>query len=332
MKEKLVTFILSKINMAKLSDLIKKLVILSAPYKIVSQRLIDYDFPRHLFIESTNACNLKCTICARSLKPLKIGSIDFNLFKKIVDEAVDYGPRTFSLHLFGEPLLAPNLKSMIEYIKQKNRNNTILLTTNGVFLTQEISEHIVKNQVDKIIISIHGADRNTYRAITEVDNLETVEKNIQIFIGIKKKHKSKKPLVYLRVVTERNRKEEIEKFREKWQRYPIIIDIREPHNFGGRINIGKENTKNLKRYPCYHLWFSPGVNWDGDVSICCCDTFKEEVLGNVNKQTVFGIWNGEKIKKYRQYHLAGQYDKITLCKNCDVWQTYPDIFFKWQKK
>jgi len=332
MKEKLTTFFLSKINIARLASLIKKSKILSVPYKYMSQRLIDYNFPRHLFIETTNACNLQCKICTRNLKPLKIGVMDFSLFKKIIDEAKNYGPRTFSLHLFGEPLLSPKIKEIIEYIKQKNKKNTILLTTNGVFLKKEIAQNIVTNNVDKIVISIHGADEKTYKEITGKDELKKVERNIETLIEIKNKHRSQKPKIYLRMVVEKKYQKEINEFQKKWQKKPIIIDVRPPHNFGGRIQTEKKNNLNFKRYPCYHLWFSPGVNWDGDVSICCCDTFKEKILGNAKNQTVSEIWKNNKIKKYRQYHLNGQYEKISLCQNCDVWKTYPDMFFKWQKK
>ena len=51
MKNKVVSFFLSKIYVDKFSDLIKKSAILSIPYKIIAQRMIDYKFPHHLFIE-----------------------------------------------------------------------------------------------------------------------------------------------------------------------------------------------------------------------------------------------------------------------------------------
>ena len=43
------------------------------------------------------------------------------------------------------------------------------------------------------------------------------------------------------------------------------------------------------------------------------------------------IWQGDKLKEYRKYHLRGEYHKIPVYKNCDIWKTYPDIFFNWQK-
>ena len=89
-------------------------------YKIFAQSFIDYEFPRHIFIETTSQCNLTCSYCPREKRN---DHMDFNLFTAIVDECSKYGPRSFSLHLFGEPLLYPKITQAIEYIKTKNRKN-----------------------------------------------------------------------------------------------------------------------------------------------------------------------------------------------------------------
>ncbi|MFH1966734.1 MAG: radical SAM protein [Patescibacteria group bacterium] len=330
MKESIVSFFLSKIDINKFSDFIKRSVVLSIPYKIIVQRLIDWNFPYHVFLESTNICNLHCKICTRNIAPIKLGSMDFELFKKIVNEASVYGSRNFSLHLFGEPLLAPNIIPMIKYIKQKNNKNTVLITTNGVLLNNKISQEIIMNGVDKIIVSIHGANKEQYENMTGTDNLNNVEENIKNLINLK--NKKNKPKIFLRMVSFKKNTTEIKKFYKRWSSYPVIIDIKEPHNFGGQIETGRSIDSLPKRYPCYHLWLAPGINWDGQVSICCCDTFKDAIIGNVNQNSLHKIWNGEKLKQYRDYHLRGKYDKIPVCKNCDVWTTYPDIFFEYQKK
>lgn len=332
MKNKVVSFFLSKIYVDKFSDLIKKSAILSVPYKIIAQRMIDWKFPQHLFLETTNACNLKCKMCVRNMVPLKIGEMDFDLFKKILDESSNYGPRNFSLHLFGDPLLASNLVKIIKYIKFKNKKNTILLTTNGVLLTKDKAEEIIANNVDKVIISIHSADSDKYKDITGVDMLEKVEENIKNIVEIKKKHKKNTSQIYLRMVVLDKKSADVKFFREKWKTYPVIVDVRELHNYGGKINNKTAGSAPVKRYPCYHLWFSPGISWDGEVSICCDDLERQAVIGNIKKSTLAEIWQSDVLKKYREYHLRGEYHKIPVCKNCDVWKTYPDIFFKWQKK
>lgn len=334
-KDKITSFLLAKLNLGKSSDLISRHFLLKIPYKFFAQRMISYDFPMHIFIETTSACNLKCKICARTNRNTLIGRMDFELFKKIIDEANHYGARTFSLHLFGEPLLSPNFSQMIKYIKQVNRANTILLTTNGTLLNQEIAKVMIEAPVDKIAISFPSAEKNNYRELTGVDKLETVEKNILNLIELKKIKRAAKPLIYVRMIINEDNKNEEKLFRNKWRNKPVIIEVRPAHNYSGytpSASFRKNVVRKIKRHPCYHLWLSPAIHWNGDVSICCGDWGRKTLLGNVGNQTMHQIWNSEKLKQYRQYHLKGLCEKVPLCGQCDVWTMYGDIFFGWQKK
>mgnify|MGYP001572631586 CR=1 FL=1 len=332
-KEKIVSFFMSKVDIDFFSNLIKKHKrIFGIPYKIIAQTLIDYEFPRLIFVESTSICNLKCKMCPRNSNPIKLGSMETGLFNKIVDEAKNYGKRSFCLHLFGEPLADNTIIDKIKYIKKSNPENSVLLTTNGVLLTSEISKALIENKVDKIAISIHSPDAKTYQNITGFDKLEAVEKNIKELIRLKKESFFSNPKIILRVIRMPENEHEIKDFIKKWEKYPVKIEIRDEHNYGGKIESNPLKNPPRKRYPCYHLWFSPGINWVGETTICCDDVSRQATIGDTNNSTVHEIWNGDALKKYRKYHLSGQYDKISACKNCDVWDIYPDIFFDWQKK
>jgi len=330
-KDKIVSFILAKLNVGNFSDLVSRNPLLKIPYKFFSQRMISYDFPRHISIEATSFCNLKCKICPRTGKRNLLGHIDFELFKKIIDEANNYGSRSFCLHGFGEPLLAPNFPKMAKYIKQVNKNNAILLATNGTMLNQKIAQALIEAPIDKVSISFLSTKKNNYQRLTGLDKLETVEKNILNLIELKKIKKAIKPNIYLRMILNEDNKNEEELFKNKWKNKPVILEIRQAHNCAGN-KPDVSLIKKTKKYPCYHLWFSPAIYWNGDISICCGDWNKKALLGNIKNQTMYQIWNSEKIKQYRQYHLKGLYGKMPLCAKCDIWTIYEDIFFNWQKK
>jgi radical SAM protein with 4Fe4S-binding SPASM domain len=111
----------------------------------MAQKWIDYEWPRHLFVELSSACQLSCSYCPR---PRVSHQLPFELFKKIVDEASLFGHRSFSLHLFGEPLLHPRIIDCIRYLK--GRGHAVILTTNGILL-ERLYEKL--RRVDKIIWS-----------------------------------------------------------------------------------------------------------------------------------------------------------------------------------
>ena len=74
------------------------------------------EFPIHLDIESTNACNLRCPFCAvtyRNWGPYRKGFMDFSLYQRIIDDGVENGLYSVKLSLRGEPLLHPRLHEMV---------------------------------------------------------------------------------------------------------------------------------------------------------------------------------------------------------------------------
>lgn len=263
----------------------------------MAQAYIDKEFPRHIFLETTSACNLKCEYCPREQRS---NHLDFNLFRKIIDECGHYGPRSFSLHLFGEPLLYPSIIEAIRYIKAKNKRHTVLLTTNGTLLNK-FADELVAVGVDKIIWSWR---RNNFTPRT----IEVLKR-----IGL------------IRLLIEETPKEEF----EVWSKFPEV-EIKHLHNYGGNIDTSKwHNEKVPARHPCYHLWLAPAIRWNGEIVECCnLPESGKDVLGIYGETTLAKVWAGPKLKALRDAHLSGVYPGV--CNGCNSWQAYPSMHFPWQ--
>ena len=54
---------------------------------------------------------------------------------------------------------------------------------------------------------------------------------------------------------------------------------------------------------------------------------QQEVIGDLNHQRFEEVWNSETIRKYRAYHMAGEFDKIPICADCNVWASRPRFCF-----
>src|SRR3989304_7421345 len=84
-------------------------------YKLGSKRLL-YG-PLRLWGEPTSYCNLKCPMCtSKDIPEDKIGYMDWDLYKKIIDEAKDF-VHDINLFIGGEPLFHKRLPDMISYAK-----------------------------------------------------------------------------------------------------------------------------------------------------------------------------------------------------------------------
>lgn len=325
------SFILSKVDINRVKYSIARTPVINTLFKTFSQSLIDFKFPSHIFIETTRACNLKCACCPRTSQDITSGSIKFEVFCKIIDEAASYGARSFCLHMFGEPLLHPRIIDMVGYIKKTNTKHSILLTTNGFFLNDKISRGLLKEGVDKIVVSFVSLKEERLRQLTGNVQIGTVVDNIKNAIVVRNNTFSKTK-IFMRLLLNEDTLDEKNDFLALAKKLGALAEVRNTHNYSGVIkNNYAASLLGNRRHPCYHLWYSPAITWDGKVVICCSDWNYSEVLGDIATQTLAEIWQGQRIKELRALHLAGAYQDITLCAKCNVWSLYPDIFFKFQK-
>jgi len=176
-------------------------------------------------IEITNDCNLKCIMCPRiSRMNREIGCMDFDLFKKIINEI-----EVSSIHFsgLGEPLLHPQIRDMFAYAKEKGLE--VGLWTNGLELTKELSEEIIdKGFLDYIIFGLDAATKETYAKIKGVDAFDKAVENITRFLKLKKEKVTRmekdtpgwwgrvKPIVGIQILKMKENDAEIEQFMDKW--------------------------------------------------------------------------------------------------------------------
>lgn len=128
-----------------------------------------------LHLEPTINCNLNCKMCNRQNLDSKSGNMTFDAFKKIVDDI----PNLVDVQLtgLGETLLNPDILNMLEYLKLKEIY--FGLTTNGILLTDQISNKILEFDIGWISISIDGANRKTYKLIRNSDKFDDLIRNIK---------------------------------------------------------------------------------------------------------------------------------------------------------
>ena len=270
--------------------------------------------PLRVMVENTNICNANCVFCPHQIMKRQTGIIGLETFEKIVKQAKEMGIGELTLHGFGEPLLDKDFFAKVKVAK--NFGIPLVRTnTNGMYLTKEKLKDVFTSGLDEIYISFDAASESTFQKIRPGLNFIQVETNILGLIKEKKKRKAKKPKIFLSFVESKENACETGQYLQKWQDLVDGVSISFLHNWAGKL---KKNEEKRQRDPCRLLWTDLVINWNGDVPLCCSDYEGRIILGNVNQQTLKEIWRGEKLKKIREFHLKGSFDKIDLCKDCDL--------------
>lgn len=181
-------------------------------------------YPSVVNLELTNDCNLSCNMCPRNKMTREIGYMDFDLYKRIIDELPS--GTEINLSMLGEPLMHPDILKMIEYGAQKGIE--IYLYTNGVLLDKDVDENLLKSDLAGIIISLDAATKETYVKIKGIDTFDKVVENITRFLKLKKEKIAEmekdipiwwskvKPIVGIQIIKMKETDAEIEEFMNKW--------------------------------------------------------------------------------------------------------------------
>jgi len=124
-------------------------------------------------IQITSKCNAKCIFCSNEQNPFEIERLDFRDPKEI--EKVVWATPFINgyIHLNeslpgriseGEALIHPQLFEILKIIRKKF-NNTIVITTNGSLLTEEMIQKLACFKPIEIVISFHSTDRENWKNI-----------------------------------------------------------------------------------------------------------------------------------------------------------------------
>ena len=273
------------------------------------------DFPDHVYVELTNICNARCTICAtpQMKRPRQI--MPFSLFRQIVDECGRRRARKILPFLHGESLLVPGVLDYFRYVRQAAPRTHLNLTSNGSKLTPEISEQILQEDlIDSLIFSIDGGDKKTFEAIRLNLNYDEVRNNVLHFIRRRASLGRKKPRVSIAMVTVEENQHSIQKLRDAWKEADEVR-LSVYFNWGGQL-ANLERTPNKINY-CERLQHYITILADGRVAMCCFDSEAEYTVGNINQRSIHQVWHSEAFDEKRRQLFEKDFDNLSICAQCD---------------
>lgn len=264
-------------------------------FKIIDKKYIeeknkfigDYLFET-VMIETINLCNNNCSFCPvgfdSKTKPKKYLSIE--LVNKIANELSDLNfSGRISLYNNNEPLMDERLEEIIQIFRDKVPNSLITILTNGILL-KETHLNLFNKGLNKLAINNYNNEAKLIRPISNFiskynDTTEENKKEMNIEVIYRNKYKE----LSNRAGNNKNK---------------IISD---------NLYLDK---------PCFLPHKQLVILGDGNVALCCNDLYGKFSLGNISKNSILEIWNGDKYREVRFSLLKfNSRPNISLCSNCD---------------
>lgn len=233
-------------------------------------------------IETINRCNNDCAFCPINVNIDKRKHILMSdeLFNKIINELVnlDYSG-ALAIFSNNEPLLDPKIFERLKFAKYNLKKAYIYIYTNGLLLTEEKLELLLK-YTDFLYI-------NNYN---KTDRLLPTHKKVHEYL-IKNHIEASKVEIHLR-----------NKFEHLSSR--------------AGTSPNRKKIKTLKS-KCILPFSQIVIRPSGKISFCCNDACANYTMDDVNNNSLLNIWNGKEFNKLRNNMNIARHAQIP-CQKCDM--------------
>lgn len=260
-------------------------------------------------IETTNECRMKCTYCPGSTlmtRPLDL--MQMWLFERIVEQIEPWSDsqwerwESFALWKYDVPESEVSEDNFFLYVIPK------VITLHG--FGEPLLDPYIADRVD----TLSEAGIPSYLS-THVYDMGVIEKLFEAGLD------------YLKFSLYSEKIRDVVKMRDKGGYATQIIlslvggiahEIKGVYSYGkSQDQVWYKDSKPVKSIhwaePCKFPWSSMTIQANGDVVACNSDYNSELVMGNIETESLWNIWNGDKYRHLREHQ--GRYERCV--KRCD---------------
>jgi MoaA/NifB/PqqE/SkfB family radical SAM enzyme len=222
-----------------------------------------------------------------------------------------------------------------------------MTNTNGSAITKTRSQKILDSGLTRLRFSLDAFTDKTYKTVrVGALDLDKVKKNIFTFLDLKEKGGYKLPIVGVSFCKLRNNIHELEDFQNYWKDIVDIVSIQTyvPPTLNKKKHFDHYTEDQFYKEPNLTFKCNQPFNRlqirNNEIFPCCYSlvmgdkgskNFKDFLIGDLNKDTLYQAWNGKKMKALRELHANGNLVKNPTCLNCAKF-TFPTKKFVEEKK
>lgn len=283
-------------------------------------------YPWLFSIETMLGCNLRCIECAigANLITRKYGYMSLKDFTRIARKILPYCRYAY-MHLWGEPMINPEIISMLKLASTFTRTN---ISTNANNLSQDLAKQLIFSGVSDIIVSIDGMTQETYQKYRRGGDVSKVLHGLAYLVHYNKMLKTPIAITPQFIVFEHNKHEMSafaefcaglglqETFKAPYLRpNSVLKDSGIPMYIRPYLVSSRSPAQRCRDMQQCNVDEAPVILLDGTVVPCCYDHNGTLNMGNIFSQSFESIWNSQSYIAFRNDLKSGKAPDFCL-KNC----------------
>ncbi len=265
-------------------------------------------FPIHIDFEISSLCNMSCPMCFRPHRKNKEdGLMDIKLYKKAIDECVKYNLYSIRLSWRGESTVHPGFTEMARYAKERGIKEVSFLT-NGLDITPDYADELIRIGVDYISFSIDGLHED-YESIRKPATFEGILERLRYLRKARNSLGHGYPRIKINTIWTKIK----DRAHEYFEIFSPIADI---ISFNPDYDYSKDAVCLPTGHQCQYPYQRLTVAWNGKVPMCISDWDIENIIGDLNTQSIYEIWNGERMRQVKMENNNRNIVKYWPCRKC----------------
>jgi hypothetical protein len=286
-----------------------------------------------LDMEINGGCNYKCQMCPQSIGREKefLKKLSMDTFEKVVDDAMDYGLQTVTLHGSGEPTLNRNFPDYVRAVKE--RGLKCVSFTNAKKLTPKLSGELIDAGIDILRLSCIGYDKPTYEEWMAGGDYDLVRNNARVFCEMSKGTPSEMHINHL-IIDPEEVEYECRMYRKNWGEHTgAFSEIWLMHNWADSDKVNINYHRKGEKRSCGRP-FAPllqvragGLGGRSAAVVACCMVLGQDsrgVVGHLDTNSIAEVVQSEDYERLRSAHRENRFDDIEVCRNCDQLYEVPE--------
>ncbi len=293
-------------------------------------RLTPPRFPFRVQIELTNRCNLKCIMCPRRQMIRPPQDIDVGLLERLMDEVAREGGPVVSLYFMGEPLLHPQIETIVEITAAATKRSPIQtqfgIQTNGVLLTPERSRRLLERGLRGIGVSVDG-DEGPADGAGVGGRYDVVKNNVKALIDHAREMNISTHAMSVTTLMSDPAGAEALRFQRAWADVGCQVAVKPFVPVVGEAYLdsaGAVRQVTPDKLDRFQGYCGSGTRLlvlsNGTYAFCCSDIDGQMGLGHAREMSLLDAWHSPRMKDIRSRILQGHYTGLAPCERCFRWK------------